>query len=86
MKQEAKTESSKSTIEMIEVDIKKYIGLEHQSKYLTTYHLIGRKYIFRGWIVKFWRDVREGQSMEMKGINKIIVKYSAIFYSKAQKY
>ena len=41
------------------------------------------KNIFKGWVVKGWDNPEKEQSMEMKQVNKMIVKASVLFYSKA---
>ena len=86
IKKEAKTDEEKDIVEMVVMDIKRHIGLELSGEYFTTQHIIGMKCIFRGWVVKNWRDVRDEQTQVMKQMNKIIVKKSVNFYSEAWKH
>ena len=63
-------------------DIKKYL-FQEDGVFMTNQHLIGMKMLFRGWSIKNWMDVNVTPSLRMKNINKILVKYSLTFYSKA---
>ena len=43
--------------------------------------LVGIDLIFKGWVVKNWANMSQKQSLGIKRINKMIVKYSVRFYS-----
>ena len=78
-----KTEDEKQIVKIVEMDMRKYLGIEPSGEYMTTQHVFGMKYIFRGWVVKCWRNVNDEQSDVMYKTNKIIVKQSVKFYSEA---
>ena len=78
----AKEDIDKEIAEMIVSDIKRYINEEDQH-YVMTQHVIGMELLFKGWVVRNWLNVQDDQQMEMKQMNKIIVKISMMFYSKA---
>ena len=69
---------------MIIEDIKTYV-MGAQNEYVTTQHAIGMELIFKGWVVKNWFDMQQKQYFTMRKVNKIIVKQSVVFYSKAWK-
>ena len=48
--------------------------------------IIGMKELFRGWITKNWIQATEPQPKKMHEVNKLIVKYSIIFYSEAWRH
>ena len=77
-----KKEYEKEVVELIITDISAYLN-EEETDFKTTQHLIGMDLLFKGWVVKNWINVNHEQSYVMKKLNKIIVKHSVIFYSKA---
>ena len=79
----AKKEHEKELVELIITDISAYVH-EEETDFETTQHLIGMDLLFRGWVIKNQVNVNHEQSYLMKKLNKIIVKHSIIFYSKAQ--
>ena len=47
--------------------------------------MIGMDKIFKGWVVKNWIDMHQLQRLNMKEVNREIVKSSVWYYSKAWK-
>jgi len=56
MNKEAKTDDEKDTVELILNNIKRYLFQENND-YITTQNIVGMRIIFRGWVVKNWRDI-----------------------------
>ena len=56
---------------------------EEDQHYVTIQHVIGIELLFKGWVVQNWLNVQDDQQMETKQMNKIIIKISVMFYSKA---
>ena len=52
-------------------------------EFTTIQHMIRMNKMFQGWVMKRWDNVNKEQSNEMRKVNKIIVKTSVLFYSKA---
>ena len=76
-------DEEKQNAEMIIDDIENYILVENK-EFITTQHLIGMKMLYRGWVVKNWMNIEErNTTTKMKKMNKVLVKQSVIFYSKA---
>jgi len=84
LEKETANENDKVEIGMIVDDIRNYV-MKEQNEYTTTQHVIGMDLLFKGWVVKNWLNVNNKQRHVMKRINKIIVKQSVIYYSKAWK-
>jgi hypothetical protein len=84
LEKETTNENDKVEIGMIVDDIRNYV-MKEQNEYATTQHVIGMDLLFKGWVVKNWLNVHNKQRHVMKRINKIIVKQSVIYYSKAWK-
>ena len=51
--------------------------------YSTTQQVVGMELIFKGWVMKNWLNVQQEQEHVTKKLNRIIVKCSVIFYSRA---
>ena len=85
LKKIASNEQKEDIISMVVVDITNYVNQE-EKEYVTTQHLVGMELIFKEWVVKNWLNIQQSQSYTMKKLNKIIVKCSMIFYSKAWTY
>lgn len=75
-------ENERELVELIMKDIKAYVHNE-DAEFTTTQQLIGMDLLFKGWVVKNWLNVNQEQSYLMKKLNKILVKHSVMFYSKA---
>ena len=67
---------------MITEDLHRYLHCDDQ-EYITTQHIVGMDMVFKGWAVKNWPDVNQGPPYSMRKLNKLIVKHSVTFYSKA---
>lgn len=78
----AKQERERQLVELIVKDIETYVNQE-SNEYTTTQHVVGMDLMFKGWVIKNWLNVQQKQEYIMKKINKIIVKCSVMFYSKA---
>ena len=85
IKEEKVNDDEMQQVEWIMKDIKKYLYQEDE-EYMTTQQVIGMKMLFKGWSVKNWVNVNVEPSLKMKKINKILVKCSVTFYSKAWKH
>ena len=66
---------------MIIRDLKTHLYQEEVEQ--ITQHLVGMELVFTGWVNKNWLNANQRQSCAMKKMNKVIVKESVIFYSKA---
>ena len=67
-------------------DIKNYLNGNENVEGKITQSIIRIGQIFRGWIVQNQVNVQEYQPKRISIINKIIVKQSVLFYTKAQRY
>jgi len=72
----------RETVNHILSDINTYIK-NNNEELVTTQQLIGMDLIFKGWVMKNWLNVNQCQSVVMKNVNRIIVRKSVQFYSKA---
>ena len=66
--------------DMIE-DILIYFNDEDEEEYTTNQHMVGMKYLFRGFIVKTWKGVNLSTNM-YKILNKIVVYHCVMYYKK----
>lgn len=78
----AKQERERQLVELIVKDIETYVNQE-SNEHTTTQHIVGMDFIFKGWVMKNWLNAQHKQECIMKKMNKIIVKCSVTFYSKA---
>ena len=77
-----KKEHEKELVELIITDIRAYLHKE-ETEFKSTQNLIRIDLLFKGQVIKNWVNVNYEQSYVMKKVNKIIVKHSVMFYSKA---
>ena len=70
-------------IEWILEDIEYYLNSREPYEGVTTQSMIGMNALYRGWITKNWEKANNNQPRKMHTLNKIIVKHSIKFYSKA---
>ena len=66
--------------DMIE-DILIYFDDEDEEEYTTNQHMVGMKYLFRGFIVKTWKGANLSTNM-YKILNKIVVYHCIMYYKK----
>ena len=77
-----KSDEEKHAVQLIINDLVQYVRNGSQ-EYATTQHLVGMSVVFKGWVVKNWLNIQEPQRYWMHVVNKIIVKQSVMFYSRA---
>ena len=70
-------------IEWMLEDIEQYLNSGEPYEGVTIQKAIGMNTLFRGWITKNWENISNNQPKKMHTLNKIIVKHSIKFYSKA---
>ena len=64
--------------DMIE-DILVYLDKGDEEEYITNQHLIGMKFLFRGFSIKVWKGTNFAEG-KYKYVNKILVKHCVQFY------
>ena len=50
---------TREVIKIIINSIEKYLMVNEQNECMSTQHIAGLKHIFRGWVVKNWRDINK---------------------------
>ena len=72
IEKETKLDISKEIKELIISDIGKHLKVEEQDKHAETKHLVGMKFVLRGWVAKNKRNANEEQSRKMKWLIKLM--------------
>ena len=81
-RKEVKSARLKEIVEMTIQEMRKNLDISEQNEYLEIQHIVGMKCVFRGQVVKSWSNASKVQTIEIKHVDKIIIKQSVLFYSK----